>query len=176
QVVDELRDAGSRVRAMSRSPHTAGLPGDVEVVRGDLTEPGTLDACLDDVDAVFLVWMAPLGAAAAAVERSAAHAGRVGLLTSPHRTPHPFFQQPNALRAVHAGVEQAIEASRLQWTFLRPHVFALNCLNWWAAQIKNGDVVRWFHADAATAPIHERDLAAAAARALCDEGHAGKEY
>jgi uncharacterized protein YbjT (DUF2867 family) len=176
RVVEQLLAAGSRVRAMSRSPHTAGLPDDVEVVRGDLTEPATLDPCLDGVDAVFLVWAVPLAGAAAAVERIAAHAERIVLLTSPHRTPHPFFQQPNTMRAVHAGVEQVIETSGLQWTFLRPHVFALNYLNWWAPQIKTGNVVRWFHAAAATAPIHERDLAAAAARALCDEGHAGKEY
>jgi uncharacterized protein YbjT (DUF2867 family) len=36
--------------------------------------------------------------------------------------------------------------------------------------------VRWFHAAAATAPIHERDIAAVAVRALCNEGHAGREY
>jgi hypothetical protein len=29
-----------------------------------------------------------------------------------------FFQQPNALRAVHAGLEQLIEASGLRWTVL----------------------------------------------------------
>jgi uncharacterized protein YbjT (DUF2867 family) len=73
-------------------------------------------------------------------------------------------------------VEQLIEASGVQWTFLRPGAFALNCRNWWAPQIRNGDVVRWFHAAAATAPIDERDIAAVAVRALCDEGHSGMEY
>jgi uncharacterized protein YbjT (DUF2867 family) len=36
--------------------------------------------------------------------------------------------------------------------------------------------VRWFHAAAATAPIHERDIAAVAVRALCGEDHDGKEF
>ena len=36
--------------------------------------------------------------------------------------------------------------------------------------------MRWFYAAAATAPIDERDIAAVAVRALCDEGHAGREY
>ena len=36
--------------------------------------------------------------------------------------------------------------------------------------------MRWFHGAAATAPIHERDIAAVAVRALCDEGHVGREY
>jgi uncharacterized protein YbjT (DUF2867 family) len=98
------------------------------------------------------------------------------LLTSPHRTPHPFFQQPNGLRLIHAGIEQLIEASGLRWTFLRPGPFAINCRNWWAPQLRDGDVVRWFYADAATAPVHERDIAAVAVRALLEDGHDGREY
>jgi len=54
--------------------------------------------------------------------------------------------------------------------------FALNCRTWWAPQIRNGDVVRWFHGAAQTAPVHERDIAAVAARALCDEGHEDRDY
>ena len=177
QVVAQLRGTGCRIRTLSRNPQSANLPDDVEVVSGDLAAPETLDGGLKGVDTVFLVWLAPLAAAPAAVERIASHAGRIVLLTSPHRTPHPFFQQPNALRAVHARLEQLIESSGLRWTFLRPGAFAINSVAWWAPQIRTGDVVRWFHAAAATAPIHERDIAAVAVRALCGgEGCDGKEY
>jgi uncharacterized protein YbjT (DUF2867 family) len=175
-VVNQLRATGCLVRALSRSPQSANLPADVEVVRGDLSAPETLEACHDGVDAVFLVWIGALAPAESAVERIAARAERVVFLSSPHRTPHPFFQQPNALVSVHAGVERLIEASGLQWTILRPGVFALNCLHWWSPQIASGDVVRWFYADAATAPIHEGDIAAVAVRALCDGGHNRKDY
>ncbi len=161
---------------MTRNPHSGPLPAHVEVVRGDLSAPDTLDACLDGVDSVFLVWVAPFGAFAPALERIVAHARQVVLLTSPHRTPHPFFQQPNALRVIHAGIEQLIEASGLRWTFLRPGPFALNCRNWWAPQLRQGDVLRWCYADAATAPVHESDIAAVAVRALCNEGHDGREH
>jgi uncharacterized protein YbjT (DUF2867 family) len=176
EVVSQLRGTGCRIRAMTRNPRSAHLPPDVEIVPGDLSAPDTLDACLDGIDSVFLLWIAPLAAAAPALERIAAHARQIVLLTSPHRTPHPFFQQPNALRVIHAGVEQLIEASGLRWTFLRPGPFAINCRNWWAPQLRNGDVVRWFYADAATAPVHEGDIAAVAVRALCDEGHDGCEH
>jgi uncharacterized protein YbjT (DUF2867 family) len=175
-LVDQLRATGCRIRALSRNPQAANLPRDVEVVRGDLSAPETLDACLDGVEAVFLVWLGSLAPAEATLQRIASHAGRVVFLSSPYRTPHPFFQQPNALVSIHAGIERLIEASGLQWTFLRPGVFALNCLHWWAPQIATGDTVRWFYGDAATAPIHERDIAAVAVRALCDGGHHGKEY
>ena len=176
EVLSQLRSTGNRIRAMSRRVRPANFPPDVEGVSGDLSAPETLDACLDNIDCVFLVWMAPLAAAAPAIERIAAHAGQIVLLTSPHRTPHPFFQQPNGLRAIHAGVEQLIEASGRRWTFLRPGAFALNCRNWWAPQLRSGDVVRWFYGDAQTAPVHEQDIAAVAVRALCDEGHDGRDY
>ena len=130
EVVSQLRATGCRIRALSRNPRGASLPRDVEMVPGDLSAPDTLDACLNDIDTVFLVWVAPLAAAAPAIQRIAAHAGQIVLLTSPHRTPHPFFQQPNALRFIHSGVEQLIEASGLHWTFLRPGPFAINCRNW----------------------------------------------
>src|SRR5258705_4804277 len=175
-VVSQLSTTGCGVRAIPRNPRSASFPADVAVVGGDLTAPDTLDACLDGIDTVFLVWIAPLAAAAPALERIAAHARRVVLLTSPHRTPHPFFQQPNGLRAIHAGVEQLIESSGLRWTFLRPGPFAINCRNWWAPQLQIGDLGRWFYADAATALVHERDIAAVAVRALCDAGHDGREY
>jgi uncharacterized protein YbjT (DUF2867 family) len=175
QVVSQL-STEARVRALTRNPDTAGLPPEVEVVRGDLTVPAALDGCMDGVDAVFLVWTAPGDSAPAAVDRMARHAGRIVYLTSPHQTPHPFFQQPNPMAALHAGIERSIEASGLPWTFLRPGMFAANVLFWWAPQIRAGDVVRWPYAAAPTAPIHERDIAAVAVRALLEDGHDGAEY
>src|SRR2546428_12163220 len=108
QVVAQLRGTDCRIRALSRRPQSANLPDDVDVWPGDLSMPETLNECLDGVDAVFLVWVAPLAAAAPALARIASRIGRVVLLTSPHRTAHPFFQQPNPLRAVHSGVERLI--------------------------------------------------------------------
>ena len=77
---------------------------------------------------------------------------------------------------MHAEIERVIEASGLQWTFLRPGMFATNALLWWAPQIRAGNVVRWPYAEAPTAPIDERDIAAVAARMLCEEGHGGEDH
>ena len=55
QVVSQLLATDAQVRAMTRNPEAAGLPPAVEVVRGDLTVPATLDGCLDCVDTLFLV-------------------------------------------------------------------------------------------------------------------------
>jgi uncharacterized protein YbjT (DUF2867 family) len=176
QVVSQLPPTSVRIRALARNPHTARLPPHVDVVRGDLTVAETLDECLDGIDAVFLVWTARPDAVAPALERIVRHTRRIVFLSSPHKTAHPFFQQPNPVRALHAEIERLIETSGRQWTFLRPGMFAANALSWWAPQIRAGDVVRWPHLAAPTAPIHERDIAAVAVRALCEDGHAGAEY
>ena len=176
QVLSQLPATGVQVRALARNPHTAGLPPHVDVVRGDLTLPETLDECLDGIDAVFLVWTAPPAAVAPALERIAKHARRIVFLSAPLKTAHPFFQQPNPVRALDAQIERLIETSGRQWTFLRPGMFAANALCWWAPQIRAGDVVRWPYLAAPTAPIDERDIAAVAVRALCEDGHAGAEY
>jgi len=178
QVLSQLPPTGVEVRALVRNPHAAGLPSYIEVVRGDLTLPETLDECLDGVDAVFLVWTAPPDTVAPALERIVRHARRIVFLSSPYKTAHPFFQagQPNPVTALHMEIERLIEASGRQWTFLRPGMIAANARWWWAQQIRAGDLVRWPYLAALTAPTDERDIAAVAVRALCEDGHAGAEY
>jgi uncharacterized protein YbjT (DUF2867 family) len=176
QVVSQLAARNVRVRAMTRSPETASLPPHVDVVGGDLTRPESLDAALDGVDHVFLVWTAPPATVAPALERIAQHARRIVFLSSPHKTDHPLFQQRNPLRELHAEIQRQIQSSGREWTFLRPGMFAANALGWWAPQIRAGDVVRWPYMNVPTAPIHEHDIAAVAVRALCHDGHAGAEY
>jgi uncharacterized protein YbjT (DUF2867 family) len=176
QVLSQLSATGARVSALTRNPEASRLPPQIEVVRGDLTLPETLEPCLDGIDAVFLVWTAPATAVAPALEQIAKHARRIVLLSAPLKTAHPFFQQPNPLRSLFAQIERLIEASGLQWTFLRPGMFAANALSWWAPQIRAGDLVRWPHLAAPTAPIDERDIACVAVHALCEDGRSGAEY
>ena len=176
QVLSRLAAAGAHVRAMVRNPGAVRLPPQFEVVRGDLTLPETLDPCLNSIDTVFLVWTAPAAAVDPALERIAKHIRRIVFLSAPIKTAHPLFQQPNPLRVMFEQIERLIETSGVQWTFLRPGMFAANALSWWAPQIRVGDVVRWPYLAAPTAPIDERDIAAVAVFALCEDGHAGAEY
>ncbi len=179
-VVDELLRGGVPVRALSRQAEQAAMPDGVEVVSGDFSIPATLDAALDGAASVFLVWTADLASAPAVVARLAAHASprsrRVVYLSAPFRTPHPFFQQPNPMRDVHAEVERLLAAANLDVAIVRPGMFASNALHWWAPQIRQGDVVRWPYAGVETAPIDERDVAAVAARMLVDARHARSDY
>lgn len=175
-VVDQLVAAGVQVRALTRQPATASLPAAVEVVGGDFTVPGSLDEGLRDVRAVFLVWTLPLDTAPAAVERIARQTQHVVFLSAPHRTPHPFFQQPNPMAELHSALEQLIADAGVTPTIVRPGMFASNALGWWAPAIRRGEPIRWPYAGAETAPVDDRDVAAVAARLLCDAGQLGGDY
>ncbi len=176
-VVSGLLNAGARVRALSRNPAFAGLPDQVEVIGGDLTIPQTLDGCLDGVDGVFLLMRSPsvLEAMPAFLDSAASHAKRIVFLSS-SAVRDDIEPQTNPIAKIHADVERLIERSVLEWTFLRPGGFATNALTWWAPQIWVGDTIRWPYGAVSSAPIHERDMAEVAVRALLDGGHGGKKY
>jgi uncharacterized protein YbjT (DUF2867 family) len=176
QLLQHARHPSAEVRVMARRPERLTLPREVEVVPGDFTDPGTVERAAKDVDTVFLLWTASPEAVAPAIDALSRHARRTVFLTSPYQTPHPFFQQPNAMAAMHADIEQRIHRSGMQWTFVRPGMFAANAINWWGRQIREGDVVRWPYGDAATAPVHEMDIAAFVVEALMSDRLIGTDY
>lgn len=179
EVLAQLRDLKTPVRALVRSPENARLPADVEIAQGDLSDPDTLDRALDDVDTAFLVFptLQADERADAVIERIAKYARKIVYLSAlgiPDR-PKP---QPDGVRDIadsHANIEELIRKSGADWTFLRPGGFASNTLMW-AEQIRSGDVVRSIYADAARPLIHERDIGAVAVRALTETGHSGATY
>lgn len=175
QVVDQLRSAGVAVRALTRNPRSANLPAGVEVVAGDLSSPATLAAGLAEVDAVFLVWPFPNGKKAPAVlEQVAKLAPRMVYLSS-MSVRDDLAQQADPISGFHAEIERLAERSTMEWTFLRVSGFASNTLVW-APQIRADGVVRWPYGQARRSLIHERDIAAVAARVLTEDGHGFTKY
>jgi hypothetical protein len=55
-LVSQPRDMCAAGRGFARDPHSGGLPGKVDVMRTELAVPGTPDAYVHRVEAVFLVW------------------------------------------------------------------------------------------------------------------------
>ncbi|MDQ3762555.1 MAG: NAD(P)H-binding protein [Actinomycetota bacterium] len=175
QVVSQLLGTRSGVRALTRNPDSAGLPDGVELVRGDLSDPGTLNAGLDGVEAVFLVWpFLTAEAAPAVLEVVGKHVHRIVYLSS-MGVRDDVDEQADPINQFHADLERLIEKSGLAWTFLRSHSFATNAL-WWAPQIRADGVVREPHGAAARPVIHEQDVAAVAVHALTGDGHGGATY
>ncbi|MFI8943948.1 NAD(P)H-binding protein [Streptomyces syringium] len=163
-VVERLRQAGRTVRALTRTPGEAtGLPGDVEVVGGDLTKPQTLAAAFDGVSAVHLL-------------------GATGHDHAPLRTgPQIMAMVAEAgvrrLTVLSAGeegeLEQAVRDSGLEWTFIWPIDFMSNALGW-SDTIRDTAEVREPYAHRRTASADEADVADVVATVLAKGGHAGR--
>jgi uncharacterized protein YbjT (DUF2867 family) len=170
-LVDELLAAGAPVRVGSRDPQTARVPPGVRVVPVDLARPETAGDALDGVRAVFL-YAEPAGLDAFLAAAVAAKVERVVLLSS---SSVDHDGRPTAIARMHIAAEEAIVASGLPWTFVRPGAFATNALAWSSA-IRVEGVVRDAYPGSYVAPVHERDMAAVSAVALLRSGHEGAAY
>lgn len=170
QVVEQLVAAGEPVRALSRHPERGGWPSGVDVVAGDLTR----ELPVGVFDGVRGLHLFPVPARVNEIVGSAAAAGvqHVTVLSSLAVN----MPEDSPLRRRHREVEQAVEASGMSWTHLRPGMFMSNSLQW-APAIRTTGVVRQPFPDATAAPIHEADIAAVAVAALlAPEQHAGVAY
>ena len=58
----------------------------------------------------------------------------------------------------------------------RLHAMIVEFADWWALQIRAGEVMRWRYLVVPTAPIDERDIAAVAMRALSEDRHVERKY
>lgn len=175
-VVSQLAKSGLRVRALSRKPDAINQPIRVEVVKGDLADPPSLESSLTGIESIFLMCRGYSPAdVPALIGTVAKHVRRIVFLSS-SAIQDELPVQTNPIGKVHLGVEQTIRRTGLEWTFLRPGAFAANALTWWAPQLRLGDVLHWPYARATWAPIHERDIAAVAVRALTQNGHDRKTY
>ncbi|MEU7747924.1 NAD(P)H-binding protein [Nonomuraea sp. NPDC049158] len=165
QIIAQLRETGHAVRAVTRDPRTARFPAEVEVMRGDLSAPDTIAACLDGIDAVFLLWPLHTGEQLPAVLDVVARRARRVVFLGTGGVPDLSFEEQEKL--VHGcGIESIV---------LRPSTFAVNTL-WWADQIRAGDIVEGAYGALPMSLIHEADMAAVAVRALTEPGHDGATY
>ncbi|GAA2095433.1 NAD(P)H-binding protein [Streptomyces albiaxialis] len=168
QVAAQLHAAGVDVRALVRDPAKAKgvLPEGVETVRGDLTDPKGLDAALDGVDAVFLMW--PIfgwEGADEVVATIARHARRVVYLSTIGASDDDTSEPAEGILGFHTVLERLVRKSVPEWVAVRPGGFATNTLQW-APQTRAGDTVRMPYPGAARSLLHEADIAAVAVKAL----------
>jgi uncharacterized protein YbjT (DUF2867 family) len=166
-VLRQLVAAGEPVRALTRNPR-AEFPAGVQAVQGDLAAPDTLEPALRGVDRMFLF---PVPQTAREVVDAAKRAGvrRIVVLSSGAVT--GGFDTNH-----HLPVEQAVEASGLEWTHVRPGEFAMNKLELWGPSIRAEGVVRDPNPDVGWYPTHELDIADVATAALLGDGHTGRAY
>ncbi|MFI5500165.1 NAD(P)H-binding protein [Nocardia asteroides] len=170
--VGQLVAAGVGVRALVRRPETADLPPGVDVATGDLSNPASVDAALDGVDGVFLVWPTLFAdeAAPAVVRKLADRVRHVVYLSAIGAD-----EETGGILGSHGLLERLVRESGVGHTFVRGGGFAGNDLGW-AASVRTEAVVREHYDEWARSVVHERDLAAVGVRALTAPGHLGAVY
>lgn len=168
EVVRQLVEAGQPVRALSRDPAKATVPAGATAVAGDLTDPATLRPALAGATALFM-----LSGYSPDIFTEASRAGvrRVALLSGGSAE---TGDRSNAVAKYMIETEDALRASGLGWTMVRPRMFMTNTLQW-IAQLDSG-VVRAPWPDVPSAVVDPADIAAVAAKALVSAEHEGREY
>ncbi|GGS41087.1 NmrA family NAD(P)-binding protein [Streptomyces violaceus] len=166
QVVAELLARGQAVRALTRDAAKAVFPDGVEVVEGDLTDPGSLAPALEGITGLHLITFG--GAAFTPLE------------TGPRILELARSAGVRRITVLHGGgptpLEDAVRGDdEVSWTVLMPVEFMANALEW-ADGIQTAGEVREPFVARLSAMVHEGDIGAVAAVALTEEGHAGQEY
>ncbi|MFE2017640.1 NAD(P)H-binding protein [Streptomyces sp. NPDC059499] len=165
QVVAELVSRGHTVRALTRDASKAAFPAGVEVVQGDLTDPGSLIPALDGVTGLHLITFG---------------AHFVPLETGPRIMELARAAGVRRVTVLHGGgsssLEDAVRADDgVDWTVLMPVEFMANALEWAGGIAASGEVREPF-VSRLSAMVHEGDIGSVAAVALTEEGHGGREY
>ncbi|SDE33069.1 SDR family oxidoreductase [Glycomyces harbinensis] len=165
-LVDALLAKGEDVTAVSRGE--AEFPAGARHRRADLYEPASLESAFAGADRLYLITHDhELDIAAVVKAAQTAGIGRIVLLSSQRVATRPHERL--------SGHEDAVTASGLEWTILRPGGFASNALLGAAPVREQRKLIAPF-GDVGLPLIDPLDIAETAAAALTEDGHQGKAY
>ena len=178
EVVRRLVGKGVPVRGLARNPDKAAalaaLPG-VEIVPGDMADPGTLGAALAGVDRALLISSSDPGMQTvqfnfidAARRAGVRHVVKLSGILPERNSPFRFAR-------MHGEIEKHLEDSGLAWTHLRGGEFFPSYFRQVRSILADG-TLRLPMAEARIASLDIGDLAEVAAITLTAPGHEGKIY
>jgi uncharacterized protein YbjT (DUF2867 family) len=169
ELVKELKAAGAAFRAGARNP--AKVTG-MNAVLFDFDRPETFAGALAGVDVLFLLTSGGTERETGAVDAAKKAGVRKVVKLSVWGAEEDAF----IIGRLHRSVEQAIEASGMAWTFLRPNGFMQNYSTSSAGLIKSQGVIYDSTRDARYSVIDAHDVGVVAAKVLTEPGHEGKAY
>ena len=175
-IVRALLERAERPRVVARDPEKAAavLGDDVEIARGDMSDAASLDEALEGVDRAMM--LSPSVPRLAQLEANfvdaAKRAGverivKFSVMGSDLESPMRFQRQ-------HAESEQRLKQSGIAWTMLRPTFFMQNLLG--LRRSIRGGAIYMPTGNGRASHVDVRDIAAVAAAALTEPGHADKAY
>lgn len=175
-VAAALAERRTPARALVRRPDDSTVP--IDRVRADLNDPATLTRAMHGASALLLLTAHgpdqlrhETSALNAAVEAGVGHIVKISG-TAPSLGPNG----PTSTAVTHWRSEQAIEASGLSFTFLRPRFMMQNLLEQAAPLVRSIGVLASPMGDAQIAMIDARDVAACAVSTLTEEGPCARSW
>ncbi|MFJ4785191.1 NAD(P)H-binding protein [Streptomyces sp. NPDC088794] len=205
EVVRQLAARGEKVRAQSRDPAGARVPSGVETAPGHHRDRASVEAAMAGAEAAFLVGVfgpddvehdrgLVAAARAAGVRRivklSAIGTGDPRLGAGDPQSGEGEGEGEGEAKAEAEGEgaprvggfgtwhlygEEAVKASGLEWTILRPSNFASNTLSW-SQTIQEGTPALNMMGGGKQGVVDPRDVAEIAVAALLDPRHSGRTY
>jgi len=176
QVVQRLLTRGQRPRVLTRSrDKLKGLPTNVYGVVGDSAHPETLPAAMQGIERLVLI--TALSESEAQEGRAVLAAARTaGVKRVVFLSVHDVEKCPEAPHfRSKIEIQQALEASGLEWTTVMPNNFFQNDLGLRQALLEYGVYAQPL-GSVGLSRVDVRDIADAIAVAAMDDGHAGQRY
>jgi uncharacterized protein YbjT (DUF2867 family) len=176
-LIESLVEADQRVRALVRAgEQAAAMPAAVEVVTGDLADPGSLAAAMSGAEKVFLLSSPHRDAVSwhrnaidAAREAGVQLLIRSSILGANEDSPAEFIN-------AHTTCDRYLKESGLNHVILRPNLFLQNIPESNIPAIGDDGTLYVDAGDARISMVDTRDVGAVAAVTLTEPGHAGSEY
>ena len=171
-LVELLAGHDLSVKAATRHPETYTGPPGVEAVAFDYARPETWAAALDGAGRLFLLSQGAGHDPDHAMIPLLDQAKAAGVSYAVMMTAMGVDQTERGLRKV----ELHLMASGMAYTILRPTWFMQNFTGYMGDMIRQQGGLYMPTGDGKNSLIDTRDIAAVAAAALTEDGHAGKEY
>lgn len=176
-LIELLRARGEEVRALVRAQEAdAVLSAGVELVVGDLADPGSLRAAMSGVTKVFLLSSPHRNAVRwhrnaidAARESGVALLVRSSILGANLDPPAEFV-------SAHTECDRYLEQSGLEYAIVRPNLFLQNVPESNIPSVGADGNLYVDAGDARISMVDTRDVAAVASVLLTEDGHTGARY
>ncbi|MER5181050.1 SDR family oxidoreductase [Streptomyces sp. NPDC002896] len=175
------QDPSSELTLVTRTPEKLAdrASAAISVLKGDYTQPESLDAAYRGAGTLFLISGLNLGRRVAEHRNAIAAAQRAGIrhivYTSVGGGEHPT--NPAMSAKDHYRSEHDLRASGIPFTFLRNHLYAEIVSNIWIAPAAASGRLEMATGQGSLSPVAKADVARSAAAVLRDpERHAGAVY
>ncbi|MEV5500716.1 NAD(P)H-binding protein [Nonomuraea fuscirosea] len=174
-ILGVMKSRGVLVRALARNPEMLPEHPLVDVVQGDYDDQRSLDAATAGVRAIFVLTTpeSPVPRHDRAILRAARSAGVTRIVKLSTTSAGARGPNNRIVGSWHRAAEDAVIASGLPWTILRPSSFASNFLRW-ADAINEGLPIPNMTGSGLQGVIDPRDVAAVAAECLLSGVGAGQ--